>query len=68
MRALYLPLEFKRFTIKMYLLIFVCSDLEPKMTCLIYSYFGGYVGNKHISGIASKPIRLVVQQCKSTNV
>jgi hypothetical protein len=67
-RAIYLPLEFKRFTIKMHLLIFICSDLEWKMTCLICSYSGGYLGSKHISGLAPKPIRLVVKLSKRTNV
>jgi hypothetical protein len=57
--AIYLSLKFKRFTIKMRLLLFIYSDLEWKMTCLIYSCFGGYLGSNHISGLASKPIRLV---------
>ena len=61
MRVIYLPLEFKGFTIKMHLLIFICSELEWKMTLLIYSYFGGYLGSKHISGLASNSIRLVVK-------
>jgi hypothetical protein len=59
MRPIYLPLEFKRFTIKMHLLIFICSDLEREMTFLIYIYFVGYLESNNISGLASKPIRLV---------
>jgi hypothetical protein len=61
MRAICLPVEFKRFTIKMRLLIFICTDLEWKMTRLIYSYFGWYLGSNHISELASKPIRLYVK-------
>ena len=56
---IYLPLEFKRFTIKVHLFLFICSGLEWKMICLIYSCFGGYLGGNHISGLASKPIRLL---------
>ena len=57
--SIYLALEFKRFTIKVHLLVFICSGLECKMTCLIYSCFGGYLRSNHISGLASKPIRLL---------
>ena len=56
---IYLPLEFKLFTIKVHLVVFICSGLEWKMTCLIYSCFGGYLGSNHISGLASKPSRLL---------
>jgi hypothetical protein len=55
----YLPLEFKRFTVKVNLFVFICSGLERKMTCLIYSCFGGYLGSTLISGLASKPICLL---------